>query len=115
MVNLVMGWVEKNGGLAGIQKLNQEKAGILYNEIDKDDFYHGTAEVGSRSMMNVTYRLPNEELEKKFDKEATALKLEGLKGHRSVGGIRASIYNAMPKESVQLLADFMAEFRSKNG
>lgn len=115
MVNLVMGWVEKNGGLAGIQKRNQEKAALLYNEIDKDDFYRGTAEVGSRSVMNVTYRLPDEDLEKRFVKEATALKLEGLKGHRSVGGIRASIYNAMPKESVQLLSDFMAEFRSKNG
>lgn len=115
VVNLILGWVEKNGGLAGIQAKNQEKATLLYNEIDRDGFYSGTAEVASRSLMNVTYRLPSEDLEKKFVKEAEALELDGLKGHRSVGGIRASIYNAMPYEGVKALVDFMADFRTKNG
>lgn len=114
-LNLVLAWIEKNGGLAGIQKMNEAKAGLLYGEIDKDEFYRGTAENASRSLMNVTYRLPNEDLEKKFVKEAEALDLDGLKGHRSVGGIRASIYNACPLESVEALVSFMSDFRSKNG
>lgn len=115
IVNLVMGWIQEQGGLAGIQKKNEAKAALLYGEIDRDDFYHGTAEVDSRSIMNVTFRLPSEELEKRFVKETEALNLDGLKGHRSVGGIRASIYNAMPYEGVKALTDFMVEFRAKNG
>ena len=115
IVNLVMGWILEQGGLAGIQKKNEAKAGLLYGEIDRDDFYRGTAEVASRSIMNVTFRLPNEELEKRFVKETEALNLDGLKGHRSVGGIRASIYNAMPYEGVKALTDFMIDFRAKNG
>lgn len=115
LMNLVMGWILDQGGLTAIQQKNEDKAILLYQEIDSDDFYTGTAEVDSRSLMNVTFRLPDEYLEKRFVNEATALHLDGLKGHRSVGGIRASIYNAMPKESVQLLVDFMRDFRSRNG
>lgn len=115
IVNLVMGWIQEQGGLAGIQKKNEAKAALLYGEIDRDDFYRGTAEVDSRSMMNVTFRLPSEDLEKRFVKETEAINLDGLKGHRSVGGIRASIYNAMPYEGVKALTDFMVEFRAKNG
>lgn len=115
MVNLVMGWVEKNGGLAGIQKRNQEKAALLYNEIDKDDFYRGTVEKASRSKMNVTFRLPSEELEKTFLSDAAANDLVALKGHRSVGGIRASIYNACEIDSVKALVSFMQEFRAAKG
>ncbi len=115
LVNLVAGWVEAQGGLTGIQALNERKAGKLYAEIDRDGFYTGTAETDSRSRMNVTFRLPSEDLEKRFVKEAEALDLDGLKGHRSVGGIRASIYNAMPEAGVDALTAFMAEFRRKNG
>lgn len=115
MVNLVLEWIENLGGLAAMQQRNQQKAALLYNEIDRDDFYRGTAERESRSLMNVTFRLPSEDLEKKFDKEAEALHLSGLKGHRSVGGMRASIYNACPPESVAALVSFMVEFRAKNG
>ena len=113
--NEVLAWVEKMGGLEGMAKLNQEKASLLYDEIDKDDFYTGTAETKSRSLMNVTFRLPTEELEKEFLAEAKANNMTGLKGHRSVGGLRASIYNACPKESVQALVELMQDFRSKKG
>jgi phosphoserine aminotransferase len=115
LVNLVLEWVESKGGLTGIRAINERKAAKLYAEIDRDGFYTGTAEVDSRSLMNVTYRLPNEDLEKRFVKETEANNLDGLKGHRSVGGIRASIYNAMPEAGVDALVDFMAEFRRKNG
>ncbi|MEX2463295.1 MAG: 3-phosphoserine/phosphohydroxythreonine transaminase, partial [Balneolaceae bacterium] len=94
MVNYVLEWVEGKGGLNWFETFNREKAGLLYSEIDKDDFYRGTVEKNSRSFMNVTYRLQNEELEKKFLSEAADHDLSALKGHRSVGGIRASIYNA---------------------
>lgn len=115
LVNLVLEWIENNGGLDGIQTINERKAGKLYAEIDADDFYTGTAEKASRSLMNVTFRLPNEELEKAFVKQTEANNLDGLKGHRNVGGIRASIYNAMPETGVDALVQFMAEFRRKNG
>lgn len=115
IVNLVLEWIEGKGGLSGIQAINERKAAALYAEIDRDGFYTGTAETDSRSHMNVTFRLPNEELEKRFVKESEADDLDGLKGHRSVGGIRASIYNAMPKAGVDALIQFMAEFRRKNG
>ncbi|MCC5926581.1 MAG: 3-phosphoserine/phosphohydroxythreonine transaminase [Bacteroidetes bacterium] len=113
--NLVLEWIEKQGGIKAVEKVNEAKAAQLYTEIDKDDFYRGTAEAASRSRMNVTFRLPSEDLEKKFVKEAAALHLDGLKGHRSVGGIRASIYNALPRESVDTLVSFMVDFRAKNG
>ncbi|MDI6401388.1 3-phosphoserine/phosphohydroxythreonine transaminase [Balneolaceae bacterium ANBcel3] len=113
--NYVLEWIEEKGGLSAMDIYNQEKAAILYDEIDKDDFYRGNAHKDSRSLMNVTFRLPSEELEKKFILESGQSGLSGLKGHRSAGGIRASIYNACPKESVEALVSFMQAFRAKNG
>ncbi len=115
MVNYVLEWVEEKGGLPYFEKFNTEKADLLYNEIDKDGFYRGTAELTSRSKMNVTFRLPSEGLEKTFLAEAANNDLVALKGHRSVGGIRASIYNACEMESVKALVDFMQDFRKNNG
>ncbi len=115
-VQLVLKWIEeKIGGLEKMEALNRKKAGLLYDYFDASDFYRGTAEKDSRSMMNVTFRLPNEELEKAFVAEAAENNLGGLKGHRSVGGCRASIYNAMPIEGIEALVDFMKVFESKNG
>ena len=115
VMRLVLAWLLKNGGLAAVDKTNQRKADKLYAEIDRTGFYKAHAEPGSRSRMNVTFRLPSEELEKKFAKEATAAGLDGLKGHRSVGGMRASIYNAFPEAGVDALVEFMREFEKKNG
>jgi phosphoserine aminotransferase len=115
MVNLVLDWIIEKGGLNAFVKLNGEKASLLYNEIDKDDFYRGTVEKEARSKMNVTFRLGSEDLEKTFLTEAAKQDLVALKGHRSVGGIRASIYNACPVDSVKALVSFMQEFRSQNG
>ncbi len=115
MVGLVLDWIQEKGGLDYFKKFNEEKAALLYNEIDADEFYVGTAETASRSNMNVCFRIANEDLEAKFIAEATANGLDALKGHRSVGGIRASIYNACPQESVDALVAFMKEFRAKNG
>lgn len=115
ILNLVCKWVKDQGGLSGIHERNQEKAKLIYDAIDATDFYRGHADREARSLMNVTWRLPTEELEKQFVKEATAARLDGLKGHRSVGGIRASIYNAFPVEGCQALAEFMREFARKNG
>jgi phosphoserine aminotransferase len=115
IVNLVCKWLLDKGGLAAMQKENEDKAKLLYDAIDATDFYRGHAEADSRSLMNVTFRLPSEDLEKQFVKEATAAKLDGLKGHRSVGGLRASIYNAFPREGVEALVSFMKEFEKKNG
>ncbi len=116
IINLVCEHIKGHGGLAAMEKKNEEKAQILYDAIDgSDGFYSGHAEKSARSLMNVTYRLPTEELEKQFTKEATAQNLDGLKGHRSVGGIRASIYNAFPKEGVETLVEFMKDFAQKNG
>lgn len=115
MVNLVLEWLEEKGGIPAMDKMNEEKATLLYGEIDKDDFYKGTAEKDSRSRMNVTFRLPNEDLEKKFITEAGTNGMIGLKGHRSVGGMRASLYNACSLDSVNTLVSFMNEFRRKNG
>ena len=98
-----------------MQRENEEKAKLLYEAIDATDFYRGHADPDSRSMMNVTFRLPSEDLEKKFAADATAQGLDGLKGHRSVGGIRASIYNAFPRSGVEVLVSFMKEFEKKNG
>jgi phosphoserine aminotransferase len=115
MVDLVLEWIEKIGGLGNIEAMNKQKADLLYSEIDRDDFYRGTAQLESRSRMNVTFRIADEQLEKQFVKESEAAGLSGLKGHRSVGGMRASIYNACPEASVQALVDFMAEFRRTKG
>lgn len=115
MVNLVLDWIQEEGGLNHFQTVNTRKADLIYNEIDSDEFYRGTVTPESRSKMNVTFRLQNEALEGKFLSEAAENKLVNLKGHRSVGGIRASIYNACPEESVQALVDFMREFRTNNG
>lgn len=113
MVDLVLGWIERQGGLIAMEAHNKAKADLLYAEIDRDDFYVGTAEVESRSRMNVTFRIADESLEKAFVKEAEAAGLSGLKGHRSVGGMRASIYNACTIESVGALVSFMQDFRSR--
>lgn len=115
MVNLVLEWIQDKGGLAYFKQYNEEKAGLLYDEIDKDDFYRGAVEKDSRSIMNATFRLPSEELEQQFLDEAEGRNMYTLKGHRSVGGIRASMYNACPRESVETLVNFMADFRSQNG
>ncbi|HBZ40076.1 MAG TPA: 3-phosphoserine/phosphohydroxythreonine transaminase [Balneola sp.] len=115
LVSLVLKWLEEKGGLDYFENLNNEKAELLYSTIDSDDFYRGTAEVASRSKMNVTFRLPTEDLEQQFLTEAKTHNLVSLKGHRSVGGIRASIYNACELSSVKALTDFMNDFRSKNG
>ncbi|MBA4394417.1 MAG: 3-phosphoserine/phosphohydroxythreonine transaminase, partial [Desulfobacca sp.] len=110
-INLVLKWLEETvGGLAAMEKLNQEKGAILYDYMEQSGFYRGTAEKDSRSLMNVTFRLPSEELEAKFVSEALKADLVGLKGHRSVGGCRASIYNATSKEAVLALVDFMKAF-----
>jgi phosphoserine aminotransferase len=115
MVNLVLKWIEDKGGLSWFKSFNEKKAKKVYDAIDADDFYRGAVEKESRSLMNVTFRLPSEELEQKFLDEAVKHDLYSLKGHRSVGGIRASIYNACPMESVDTLVDFMNDFRSNNG
>jgi phosphoserine aminotransferase len=115
IISLVCKWLKDKGGLAAMEHENKEKAKLLYDAIDKSDFYRGHADPDARSIMNVTFRLPSEELEKKFATEATAQGLDGLKGHRSVGGIRASIYNAFPREGVEVLVSFMKDFESKNG
>jgi len=115
LMGLVMKWALSEGGLEAIGKHNERKAAKLYAEIDRSGFYKGTAEKNSRSRMNITFRLPSEELEGKFVKESTAAGLDGLKGHRSVGGMRASIYNAFPEEGVDALVSFMQEFEKKNG
>ena len=115
ILGLVTQWLKSLGGLTGIARINQRKAATLYSEIDRTGFYRGTAQKDSRSMMNITFRLPSEELEKTFERQATAAGFDGLKGHRSVGGLRASIYNAFPEEGVAGLVDFMREFERTHG
>lgn len=116
MVNEVLKWIEEQGGLAGVEAKNREKAGLLYDTIDgSGGFYRGVAETSSRSLMNVTFRMESEELEKSFIKAAEQEGFVGLKGHRSVGGLRASIYNAVPYESCKALVDFMQHFRQTQG
>jgi phosphoserine aminotransferase len=115
-IQLVLKWLEKTiGGLDKMEQINREKASLLYRTIDESGFYRGTADKGSRSMMNVTFRLPTEGLERQFVQEALEHGMGGLKGHRSVGGCRASIYNAISLEAVKVLVDFMKEFARKNG
>jgi len=117
MLMLVCRWLKNDvGGLANMQKRNREKANLLYDVLDKSNgYYQGHARADCRSLMNVTFRLPSEEIETKFISEAKTHKLIDLKGHRSVGGIRASIYNAMPVEGVKTLSEFMTDFQKKNG
>lgn len=115
IISLVCKWLQEKGGLPGMLRENEAKAGLLYDAIDATDFYRGHADADCRSLMNITFRLPSEELEKKFTAEATAQGLDGLKGHRSVGGIRASIYNAFPLAGVEALVAFMKNFEKNNG
>jgi phosphoserine aminotransferase len=114
-MGLVMKWLIAQGGLTAIASSNERKAAKLYAEIDRTGFYRGTAHKDCRSLMNVTFRLASEELEKTFIQESTAAGLDGLKGHRSVGGMRASIYNAFPEAGVDALVAFMKEFERKRG
>jgi phosphoserine aminotransferase len=115
MVGHVCEWIESLGGLEGMARRSEEKAGMLYETIDASDFYHGFAARENRSQMNVTFRLPSEELEKKFAAQSEKEGMIGLKGHRSVGGLRASIYNALEPDSVRVLVEFMREFERQNG
>ncbi len=115
VIGLVLKWLKKNGGLSKMHEVNVQKAKVLYDRLDKNDFYRGTVEKDSRSLMNIPFRLKNESLEEKFIKEAKAAGMIGLKGHRSVGGIRASFYNAVPMESAKALVAFMDEFEKNNG
>ncbi len=116
IIGLVAKWLKKLGGLDAMYKLNQEKAKILYDCFDTSDgYFKGHALPDSRSLMNITFRLPSEELEKKLISEATKAGFDGLKGHRSVGGLRASIYNAFPKQGVIDLVSLLNDFKAKNG
>jgi phosphoserine aminotransferase len=115
ILRLVLKWLKGHGGLEAIQKVNEHKAKILYDEIDRTSFWKPHADKDSRSLMNITFKLPTEDLDKLFVKEATAAGFDGLKGHRSVGGLRASIYNAFPAEGVTALVSFMQQFERKHG
>jgi len=117
VAGLTFKWLKNTvGGLEAMNKINQVKAATLYKAIDDSQgFYRGTARPDSRSLMNVTFRLPSEDLDKQFKKEAESQGLVGLGGHRSVGGLRASLYNAVGQETVDKLVEFMAEFKRKNG
>ncbi|MBN2104846.1 3-phosphoserine/phosphohydroxythreonine transaminase [bacterium] len=116
LMKLVLDWVKSVGGLQGVEKRNQEKANMLYGIIDEmSDFFRGTVEKENRSSMNATFRLPTEELEAKFVADALAAGFGGLKGHRSVGGIRVSMYNAMEPQGIKELTAFMKKFAEKNG
>ena len=116
VIQLVMKWLEESvGGLEKMAAINEKKAGILYEYMDQSGFYRGTADTDSRSRMNVTFRLPSEALEQKFIQEATQAGFGGLKGHRSVGGCRASIYNATGVDAIEALVTFMKAFEQKNG
>jgi phosphoserine aminotransferase len=110
----VFKWIESQGGLSAMAEHNESKARLLYDYLDGSEFFRGTAQADSRSLMNVCFRAPTEELEAKFISEATKRGLDGLKGHRSVGGMRASIYNACPRAAVEALVTFMKEFERSN-
>jgi phosphoserine aminotransferase len=114
LMGLVLDWLKSLGGLEAIGKINRDKAQLVYDFMDNSKFYQPHARPDARSIMNITFRCPNEDLDAKFAKEASALGLSNLKGHRSVGGIRASIYNAMPVEGVKKLVQFMGEFERNN-
>lgn len=114
IMGLVFQWIKKNGGIEAMEKRNREKAALLYDFLDSSSMFKGTVVAKDRSLMNVPFITGNEELDAAFIKEATAAGLVNLKGHRSVGGMRASIYNAMPTEGVRALVDFMKAFEAKN-
>lgn len=115
VMSLVFKWLKNQGGPVGIARYNEKKAAVLYDCLDSSAFWTTPAEKASRSLMNVVWRLPSEELEARFVSEASKAGFSGLKGHRNVGGIRASIYNAMPIEGVQGLVEFMKDFERRNG
>jgi phosphoserine aminotransferase len=115
ILGLVLQWLRENGGLEGMAVVNDRKAGALYAELDRTPFWRPHADADCRSAMNVTFRLPTEDLEKLFVKDSTAAGFDGLKGHRSVGGLRASIYNAFPEAGVTALVQFMREFERTHG
>ena len=115
VLGLVVEWLIELGGLPAIAEINERKAGKLYAELDGTGFWRPTADRASRSRMNVTFRLASEDLEKAFVKESTAAGFDGLKGHRSVGGMRASIYNAFPESGIDRLVEFMRDFELRNG
>jgi phosphoserine aminotransferase len=115
MIKLICEWLESMGGISSMQKINERKAAALYNAIDSSDFWRSPVEKESRSIMNVVWRLASEALEEQFVSQAKKEGFVGLKGHRSVGGIRASIYNAITPEAVDALVSFMKQFEKKNG
>jgi phosphoserine aminotransferase len=117
VVGLMLDWIDAEGGVASLEKRNEAKAKLLYDTIDASGFYRCPVETGSRSKMNAIFRLAggNEDVESRFAKEAQAQGLAGVKGHRSVGGMRISLYNAVPMEAVEALVGFMREFERKNG
>ncbi|MDE6953293.1 MAG: 3-phosphoserine/phosphohydroxythreonine transaminase [Erysipelotrichales bacterium] len=114
VLGLVLKWIDEMGGLEVMQKKNEEKAKLLYDYLDTTDFYTTHSDKDNRSLMNVTFTCPNKDLDAQFVKESVIAGMTNLKGHRSVGGIRASIYNAMPLEGVQTLVDFMKKFEAEN-
>ncbi len=114
MVGEVLKWLKAKGGITAIEEINREKAALIYGVIDASDYYRGHAEPASRSLMNISFNLATPELEAKFIAEATKIGLNGLKGHRSIGGCRASIYNAFPRDGVVKLVDFMKDFMKNN-
>jgi phosphoserine aminotransferase len=115
VVKLVLEWFKNEGGLVALENVNQKKANMIYKILDQSSFYNGTVQKNSRSIMNITFRLPSEDLEKTFIVEAAENGMIGLKGHRSVGGIRSSLYNAVSGNAVETLSDFMKEFERQNG
>lgn len=115
IAGLVFDWIKEQGGVAALKVVNERKAKLLYDALDASGFYRPTARKQDRSLMNVTFTTPSPELDEAFVKEAAKQGLQTLKGHRVVGGIRASIYNAMPEAGVQALVDFMKDFEAKNG
>ena len=115
MFDLVLDWIKEEGGLSAINAINEQKAAALYNLIDSSDFYRAFAKPGSRSLMNVSFATPSAELDGAFVKLAEQNGMIGLKGHRILGGLRASIYNAVTQQSVQTLCEFMKEFQRTHG
>lgn len=115
LLGLVVEWIEAQGGVAAIEAVNERKAELLYGVLDGSDFFRGHADPDSRSRMNVTFRLPDERLEKRLLAGAAEAGLVGLKGHRSVGGLRASLYNAVTLDSVGVLCDFLQDFQRRHG